>query len=136
MSGVVGAMQDPNPKVAGSGYEKLRASGIKVEGGLMEAQARALNRGFLSRIERGRPWLRIKLASSLDELATALQTNQPVAVYSDEEEALAQQLEQASEDQDDAHRLLQTQLGLICRQLAPLRSMASHLVRQASPARG
>jgi len=63
---VVGAMQDPNPKVAGSGFEKLRAAGITVEGGLMEAQARALNRGFLSRIERGRPWLRIKLASSLD----------------------------------------------------------------------
>jgi len=63
---VVGAMQDPNPKVAGSGYDKLRDAGITVEGGLMEAQARALNRGFLSRMERGRPWLRVKLASSLD----------------------------------------------------------------------
>ena len=63
---VVGAMQDPNPLVAGSGFQKLRAAGITVEGGLVEAQARALNRGFLSRIERGRPWLRIKLATSLD----------------------------------------------------------------------
>jgi diaminohydroxyphosphoribosylaminopyrimidine deaminase/5-amino-6-(5-phosphoribosylamino)uracil reductase len=63
---VVGAMQDPNPEVSGSGYETLRAAGIAVEGGLMEAQARALNRGFLSRMERGRPWLRIKLATSLD----------------------------------------------------------------------
>ncbi|MCQ4278534.1 YccS family putative transporter [Pseudomonas stutzeri] len=71
-----------------------------------------------------------QLASSLDELANGLQHNQPVAVYSEAEEALAQQLEQASEDIDDSHRLLQTQLGLICRQLAPLRSMAAHLLRQ------
>lgn len=71
-----------------------------------------------------------QLASSLDELATALQNNQPVAVYNETEQALAQQLEQAPEELDDSHRLLQTQLGLICRQLAPLRSMAAHLLRQ------
>ena len=71
-----------------------------------------------------------QLASSLDELATALQNNQPVAVYNETEQALAQQLEQAPEELDDRHRLLQTQLGLICRQLAPLRSMAAHLLRQ------
>lgn len=75
-----------------------------------------------------------QLASSLDELAAALQNNQPVAVYSEDEEALAQKLEQSTEEMDDAHRLLQTQLGLICRQLAPLRSMVSHLVRQGAPA--
>ena len=63
---VVGAMRDPFPQVDGTGFEKLRAAGIEVESGLMEAQARELNRGFLSRIERGRPWLRIKLAMSLD----------------------------------------------------------------------
>ena len=63
---VVGAMRDPHPQVDGSGYEKLRAAGIQVEAGLMEAQARDLNHGFLSRIERGRPWLRVKLATSLD----------------------------------------------------------------------
>src|SRR5688500_1306938 len=63
---VVGAMRDPFPKVDGAGFEKLQAAGIAVETGLMEAQARALNRGFLSRIERGRPWLRVKLATSLD----------------------------------------------------------------------
>src|SRR5690606_1905775 len=55
-----------NPKVNGGGYARLREAGVQVESGLMEAQARALNRGFLSRIERGRPWLRVKLASSLD----------------------------------------------------------------------
>jgi YccS/YhfK family integral membrane protein len=70
-----------------------------------------------------------QLARSLDELANGLQHDQPVAVYSEAEEALAQQLEQTSEDIDDSHRLLQTQLGLICRQLAPLRSMAAHLLR-------
>ncbi len=63
---VVGAMRDPNPKVDGGGYAHLRGAGIRVDEGLMEAQARELNRGFLSRIERGRPWMRIKLATSLD----------------------------------------------------------------------
>ena len=63
---VVAAMRDPFPQVDGAGFEKLRAAGIAVESGLMETQARALNRGFLSRIERGRPWLRIKLATSID----------------------------------------------------------------------
>ena len=63
---VVGAMRDPNPLVDGAGFERLQAAGIIVETGLMEAFARHLNRGFLSRIERGRPWLRIKLAISLD----------------------------------------------------------------------
>ncbi|WP_374249131.1 bifunctional diaminohydroxyphosphoribosylaminopyrimidine deaminase/5-amino-6-(5-phosphoribosylamino)uracil reductase RibD [Thermomonas sp.] len=63
---VVAAMRDPFPQVDGAGFEKLRAAGIAVEHGLMEAQARELNRGFLSRMERGRPWLRVKLAMSLD----------------------------------------------------------------------
>lgn len=63
---VVAAMRDPFPQVDGAGFERLRAAGIAVESGLMEAQARALNRGFLSRIERGRPWSRVKLATSLD----------------------------------------------------------------------
>ncbi len=63
---VVGAMRDPFPKVDGAGFDRLRAAGIAVEVGLMGAQARELNRGFLSRIERGRPWLRVKLAMSLD----------------------------------------------------------------------
>ena len=63
---VVAAMRDPFPQVDGAGFEALRTAGVAVESGLMEAQARALNRGFLSRIERGRPWLRVKLATSLD----------------------------------------------------------------------
>lgn len=70
---VVSALADPNPQVDGAGLARLRAAGIVVDSGLMESQARALNRGFLSRIQRGRPWLRIKLAMSLDG-RTALAT--------------------------------------------------------------
>jgi diaminohydroxyphosphoribosylaminopyrimidine deaminase/5-amino-6-(5-phosphoribosylamino)uracil reductase len=66
VSRVVAAMRDPFPQVDGEGFKKLQAVGIAVESGLMETQARALNRGWLSRIERGRPWLRVKLATSLD----------------------------------------------------------------------
>ena len=63
---VVAACTDPNPKVAGGGLRRLMDAGIDVQTGLMHEAARELNRGFFSRIERGRPWLRVKLAMSLD----------------------------------------------------------------------
>src|SRR5712671_6232088 len=63
---VVAAIQDPNPKVAGAGFAKLRAAGIAVEQGLMEEEARELNIGFFARMTRGRPWMRMKVAASLD----------------------------------------------------------------------
>ncbi|MGQ0622255.1 MAG: bifunctional diaminohydroxyphosphoribosylaminopyrimidine deaminase/5-amino-6-(5-phosphoribosylamino)uracil reductase RibD [Panacagrimonas sp.] len=60
------AMPDPNPQVSGQGIARLRAAGIDVEVGLLHATARELNRGFVSRMERGRPYLTLKLAASLD----------------------------------------------------------------------
>ena len=62
---VVGAHRDPNPLVAGQGYERLRAAGVAVAAEDLAA-AREINVGFFSRLERGRPWVRIKVATSLD----------------------------------------------------------------------
>jgi diaminohydroxyphosphoribosylaminopyrimidine deaminase/5-amino-6-(5-phosphoribosylamino)uracil reductase len=59
-------MSDPNPLVAGKGLELLRAAGIEVRCGLLQAEAEALNRGFISRMTRGLPWVRLKIAASLD----------------------------------------------------------------------
>lgn len=63
---VVVAMADPNPLVAGRGLERLRAAGVVTECGLMEAEAIEMNIGFVARMTRGRPWLRLKIAASLD----------------------------------------------------------------------
>jgi diaminohydroxyphosphoribosylaminopyrimidine deaminase / 5-amino-6-(5-phosphoribosylamino)uracil reductase len=62
---VVAAMRDPNPQASG-GAEALEAAGIRFEHGLMESEARELNIGFVSRLTRGRPWVRLKVAATLD----------------------------------------------------------------------
>jgi uncharacterized membrane protein YccC len=67
------------------------------------------------------------LARSLDDIAAGLRGERPLAIHSDEEQALAQELEQIADDADERQRLVQTQLALICRQLAPLRTLGAHL---------
>lgn len=83
---VVAACRDPFDQVAGQGFAKLAAAGIAVEYGLMEAAARRLNRGFFSRIERGRPWVRVKLGMSLDG-RTALESGESKWITSAESRA-------------------------------------------------
>lgn len=69
---VVTALEDPDPRVRGSGHRFLKSNGIPVTSGVLEPEARAANAGFLSRIERARPWLTLKLALTLDgRIATA-----------------------------------------------------------------
>ena len=63
---IIVAMIDPNPLVGGKGIERLQAAGIKVETGLLREEATALNQGFISRMTRGLPWVRLKIAATLD----------------------------------------------------------------------
>ena len=63
---VVASLTDPNPLVAGKGFERLRAAGIEVEVGPGADESRELNIGFFSRMQRGLPWVRLKVAASLD----------------------------------------------------------------------
>lgn len=72
---VVAAMQDPNPEVAGRGMQRLAQAGIATESGVLEAEARKLNEGFLKRMEHGLPFVRVKLAMSLDG-RTAMQNGE------------------------------------------------------------
>jgi len=78
----------------------------------------------------------VKLAASIDEIAQGLANKQPVAIQSDEEEALANELEQMADEIDEGQRLVQTQLALICRQLGPLRTLAAHLIKDTSEISG
>ncbi|MBP8868187.1 MAG: bifunctional diaminohydroxyphosphoribosylaminopyrimidine deaminase/5-amino-6-(5-phosphoribosylamino)uracil reductase RibD, partial [Propionivibrio sp.] len=72
---VVAAMADPNPLVAGRGLAQLQAAGVAVDVGLMADEAHELNIGFVSRMTRQRPWVRLKAAASLDG-KTALQNGE------------------------------------------------------------
>ncbi|MEY4710817.1 MAG: hypothetical protein RIS88_267 [Pseudomonadota bacterium] len=72
---VVASLLDPNPKVAGQGLARLSAAGVSVETGPGAAESRELNLGFFSRMVRGTPWVRLKVAASLDG-TTALDNGQ------------------------------------------------------------
>ncbi|AVJ24977.1 MULTISPECIES: YccS family putative transporter [Pseudomonas] len=74
------------------------------------------------------------LAASIDEIATGLANKQSIAIQSDAEEGLAAELEQMPDEIDEAQRLVQTQLALICRQLGPLRTLAAHLIKDTGAA--
>jgi len=63
---VVGTLEDPDPRVSGSGYDRLRQAGIRVDLGLLADEAREANAGFFSRLTKGRPWVTLKMAISMD----------------------------------------------------------------------
>lgn len=88
---VVAAMQDPNPDVAGRGLLRLMNAGIAVQSGVLESEARALNKGFLKRMEHGLPYVRVKLAMSLDG-RTAMASGESQWITSPEARSAVQRL--------------------------------------------
>jgi diaminohydroxyphosphoribosylaminopyrimidine deaminase/5-amino-6-(5-phosphoribosylamino)uracil reductase len=91
VSRVVVAMQDPNPLVSGRGLEKLRAAGIEVSCGVLQEDALVLNRGFIKRMTENRPFVRSKLAMSLDG-RTAMASGESKWITSNEARADVQRL--------------------------------------------
>ncbi len=75
---VVAALEDPNPQVQGRGAARLREAGIAVDIGLMAAEAEEAHRGFLTRMRKGRPWMRIKAASVARRAHRACQRSEPL----------------------------------------------------------
>ncbi|MFW2439575.1 MAG: bifunctional diaminohydroxyphosphoribosylaminopyrimidine deaminase/5-amino-6-(5-phosphoribosylamino)uracil reductase RibD [Arenicellales bacterium] len=92
---VIIAMKDPNPLVSGQGIKKLQRAGIKVSSGLLQQQAMELNRGFVSRMSRSRPWVTVKLGASLDG-RTAMQNGESKWITGPAARADVQQLRAAS----------------------------------------
>jgi diaminohydroxyphosphoribosylaminopyrimidine deaminase/5-amino-6-(5-phosphoribosylamino)uracil reductase len=128
VSRLVYATQDPNPAVAGGGAKRLEAAGIGTASGCLAAEARALNPGFFSRSERGRPFTRVKLASSLDG-RTALANGQSQWLSCDAARADVQRLRArssavltgASSARRDGARLTVRDASLALRGRVPLR---------------
>ncbi|WP_406664297.1 bifunctional diaminohydroxyphosphoribosylaminopyrimidine deaminase/5-amino-6-(5-phosphoribosylamino)uracil reductase RibD [Gallaecimonas sp. GXIMD1310] len=95
VSRVVAAMVDPNPQVAGRGLKRLAEAGIDVASGLLESDARALNPGFIKKMTTGLPWVRLKLAASLDG-RTALENGQSKWITGPDARADVQRLRAAA----------------------------------------
>lgn len=115
---VVAAMADPNPLVAGKGFERLRAAGIAVETDLLAEQARELNIGFFSRMQSGKPWVRLKVAASLDG-KTALYNGQSQWITS-------------SQARDDGH-LWRARAGVILTGIGTVKQDDPQLTVRAIP---
>jgi len=93
---VVAGCRDPHPKVSGRGYRKLRRKGVEVTSGVLEAECRYQHRGFLSAVERGRPWVTLKLATTLDgRIATA--SGESRWITGDESRAFVHRLRDAAD---------------------------------------
>lgn len=92
---LVVAMEDPNPRVAGRGMEIVRSAGIDVIAGLLSAEAQQLNEGFVSRMSKGRPMVRMKIAASLDG-ATAMKSGESQWITGDEARGDVQRLRASS----------------------------------------
>src|SRR5690606_21341742 len=88
---VVAAMRDPNPQVAGAGLARLAEAGVTVSSGVLETEARALNPGFIKRMETGLPYVRVKLAMSLDG-RTAMASGESQWITGPEARAAVQRL--------------------------------------------
>ena len=115
VSRVVAAMQDPNPQVAGSGLLRLADAGIAVHSGVLEAEARELNAGFIKRMEQGLPFVRVKLAMSLDG-RTAMANGESQWITGPEARAAVQRLRaQASAIVTGADTVLADQARLTVR---------------------
>jgi len=91
VSRIVAAMQDPNPLVSGRGLERLKAAGIEVVCGVLQEDAQTLNRGFIKRMSEQRPFVRSKLAMSLDG-RTAMASGESKWITSDKSRADVQLL--------------------------------------------
>ena len=115
---VVAAMADPNPLVAGKGFERLRAAGIVVETDVLAEQARELNIGFFSRMQSGKPWVRLKVAASLDG-KTALYNGQSQWITS-------------SQARDDGH-LWRARAGVILTGIGTVKQDDPQLTVRAIP---
>jgi diaminohydroxyphosphoribosylaminopyrimidine deaminase/5-amino-6-(5-phosphoribosylamino)uracil reductase len=88
---VVAAMSDPDPRVCGRGLQELERAGVRIESGVCEEEARRLNAGFISRVTRARPYVRSKLAASLDG-ATAMSSGESQWITSETSRADVQRL--------------------------------------------
>ena len=146
VSRVVIACEDPNPQVAGSGIKKLQDAGIEVDSGLLEDQARDLNRGFIKRQEHGTPWVLVKMAASLDG-RTAMASGQSQWITTPRARQDVQRLRAAScaiitgigtqlmDDPSLTVRITSEELGIQDRLEQPLRVVVDSQLKMAATAR-